>query len=375
MSKIFIIVGLVVILGIGAFILQNGAEHAEVIVSDDGAFELTIPGGALPEGVDVGDIRITKVISEAGSATPLAAYKLMPDGLVFLKPARFEAEFAVPDGALPMGFTVNPTEKKVEAIPNYIATIDRKTGLATVVGEQRHFSYNLFVANSIFVFVRDPSDTHVGESVTVNASVSEQGSPVWFRPISEDFTLSYQREGDWAVRGWMEEFNNDLLSPKRIDDLPALQTMGLKGAVSVSGLFTCTKKGDTSINYGLHLTASVRTEWHGQTVTGVLGALLTPDEIEEWNADFIVRNGQFRCNPSPKEMIKAIEYGGTHIPTSALRVGEVHPPHADGQGCPAKHWHADAPVTGVSGEISSDPNPESCGFGTLDEKPVVEVER
>ncbi len=70
------------------------------------------------------------------------------------------------------------------------------------------------------------------------------------------------------------------------------------------------------------------------------------------------------------EAMAVIEYQGTYIPVSELRVGEPHPPHATGSGCTKQHWHADMPATALNGNSYPDPNSGGCGFGTLEERPV-----
>lgn len=74
---------------------------------------------------------------------------------------------------------------------------------------------------------------------------------------------------------------------------------------------------------------------------------------------------------SDQKAVEVIDYDGDYILVSALRIGEPHPKHADGPGCPEKHWHADAPVTAVNnGKILEDPAAGGCGFGTLAERPI-----
>ncbi len=71
------------------------------------------------------------------------------------------------------------------------------------------------------------------------------------------------------------------------------------------------------------------------------------------------------------EKIKVIRHQGDYIPVTQLRIGT----HADGAGCPESHWHADQPVTGLSGKTYNDPNPTACGFGMLSENPAFDHSR
>tara|TARA_Y100000310_G_C20689331_1_gene821180 strand:+ start:2532 stop:3869 length:1338 start_codon:yes stop_codon:yes gene_type:complete len=64
-------------------------------------------------------------------------------------------------------------------------------------------------------------------------------------------------------------------------------------------------------------------------------------------------------------LIQVIEYQGSLIPTSQLRVGGKE------EGCNSRHWHGSG--TALDGTFFSDPAPDNCGFGTLDEKPAFSV--
>lgn len=71
--------------------------------------------------------------------------------------------------------------------------------------------------------------------------------------------------------------------------------------------------------------------------------------------------------------IEVIDYNGLYIPVDQLHIGEIHPPHDYGEGCPAQHWHADGQVSATDGTVLADPNAGGCGFGTLSERPIVNI--
>ncbi len=74
------------------------------------------------------------------------------------------------------------------------------------------------------------------------------------------------------------------------------------------------------------------------------------------------------CGGDPAQclaLIQVIEYQGSLIPTSSLRVGSKE------EGCDASHWHGSA--TALDGTHFSDPAPDNCGYGTLEEKPAFSV--
>lgn len=82
----------------------------------------------------------------------------------------------------------------------------------------------------------------------------------------------------------------------------------------------------------------------------------------------MVKNG---VDFSDGKAVEVIDYEGDYILVRALRIGESHPRHADGPGCPLQHWHADEEVTAVNtGKVMGDPFSGGCGFGTLQERPI-----
>ena len=83
----------------------------------------------------------------------------------------------------------------------------------------------------------------------------------------------------------------------------------------------------------------------------------------------MVKNG---VDFSDGKSVDVIDYEDHYLLVKDLRVGEAHPAHATGPGCPEKHWHAGNPVTAVNdGSVQSDPLSGGCGFGTLEQRPVM----
>ncbi len=80
----------------------SSPNPAREVASDDGMATLTIPAGALPEGVTIEDIRVERVeallTASEGEADLLAVYRLSPDGTTFLKPLTLEVAIDLPRG-------------------------------------------------------------------------------------------------------------------------------------------------------------------------------------------------------------------------------------------------------------------------------------
>lgn len=64
--------------------------------------------------------------------------------------------------------------------------------------------------------------------------------------------------------------------------------------------------------------------------------------------------------------IEVIEYQGRLIPTSGLH-------RANPDACPAVHWHAPAGIVALDGTRITDPAPNACGLGRVDERPTRSV--
>ena len=82
------------------------------------------------------------------------------------------------------------------------------------------------------------------------------------------------------------------------------------------------------------------------------------------------------CGGSPAQcigMIQVIQYQGSLIPTSQIRIGDIHPIDEEGNGCEARHWHADSAVTALDGTVFTDPDHYGCGFGHVEHLPAFSV--
>lgn len=77
---------------------------------------------------------------------------------------------------------------------------------------------------------------------------------------------------------------------------------------------------------------------------------------------FVISSAATSTGPT----IEVIEYQGRLIPTSGLR-------RADPDACPAVHWHAPAGIVALDGTRITDPAPNVCGLGRVDERPVRSV--
>jgi hypothetical protein len=110
--------------------------------------------------------------------------------------------------------------------------------------------------------------------------------------------------------------------------------------------------------------------WNQQANGSQTGTNVAPAESSAATTGTEIKKGTNLELFKDGKAIEVIEYDDTYIPVSELRIGDAHPPHATGPGCPAKHWHADMPATAINDVAYPDPLAGGCGFGTLDERPV-----
>ncbi|KPJ86181.1 hypothetical protein AMJ57_00230 [Parcubacteria bacterium SG8_24] len=154
-QKIMVGGGIAVIVIIAAWLIWPDGRSGEgvmTVTSDDGLAELSIPPGALPADVAIGDIGVVPA-TEAdlraelgledlaeGEESTLLAYDLLPDGIEFRVPVTVTITHETNEGGvIPALFHV--ADGEFELIADTEVSIDAETGRTSVSGDISHFSY------------------------------------------------------------------------------------------------------------------------------------------------------------------------------------------------------------------------------------------
>ena len=147
--------------------------------SDD--VTLSIPKDALPDGVSPSDIKIENItaddlVTQIEDANVVAAYRLLPDGLVLSEPATVSLQ--VPAANLSGGLLlVHLTKEGLSPIDDLTVTIDDAGEVATLQATISHFSDLTALQTTFFDFglVLTKNVWKVGDSFGVSVVVSSTG--------------------------------------------------------------------------------------------------------------------------------------------------------------------------------------------------------
>ncbi len=215
------------------------------VQSDDGAARLIVPDGALPDGVALADISVTRMALDAipigfDDTTPVAAYHLQPDGLRLSSPATLEMLIESPGDTIPMVVHLGEHELDFPDVSTEILDDGRVAVRVPVAAFSRWVvsSDGWFAAK-----VDDPSDHMVGDSFQVSASVRKNRGVVRY-DIGE-----YYSELDSVVAGLMDpwQYRGTMMNPTFIEPgwlypAPALTSVR-GGTASYQGTVTCASPG------------------------------------------------------------------------------------------------------------------------------------
>jgi hypothetical protein len=167
LALLFIVIGLVAIslYLLGGFPFKKSPESTDnlTIMSNDGLAELTVPRDALPDGVDVDDISVTKVTGDQYDEGMLV-YELEPDGLEFKDPVFLNISFTSDNDTIPIVLISNSTD--VELANNTVTEIDLGSNTQTVGIPLSHFSKVILKPGSgLFKIWATAQDTIVDKQI------------------------------------------------------------------------------------------------------------------------------------------------------------------------------------------------------------------
>ena len=207
------------------------------IASSDGLAVLEIPDGALPEGVNLDDIRVRSVLDDLDileqAGGPLAAvYAFEPDGLGFLAPVTLRIQLP-PDRPSDAITVVHAFKDDAEIITDLAGEIDPETNVLTASMSLTHFSFvYVWYHETVFEIEGSASATqvHVGDTFTVTFIVTRTVDPTdptrgllnTLKVATGEF-YEFLADAPWTLRG---EINaSGPVTPTQVQNAPPLSSI------------------------------------------------------------------------------------------------------------------------------------------------------
>ena len=255
------------------------AERDTVTVeSEDGSAVLSIPAGALPEGVTLKDIEIREVSADPDlfvateGDPPLAVLRLEPDGLQFSEPVTLTVQLQIED---PSGqiFAIHVFGDEAEMITDVESEFDPESNTLTASIQLRYFSDVWFslLENVFEVEVSaSASEVPVGGAFEVTVTVTRAAEPEQpFRARITSTAEFYIRLADapWELEGYMSSFTP--ISPGVVESIPSATTVSTR-TFTVRVEFECTSVGNAHVRYS----GTVRFQTHETLVMRTTGNTL-----------------------------------------------------------------------------------------------------
>lgn len=248
-------IGLVVLLLVIFFLFKSkNAEapvsEANVVRSDDGLATMTIEPNALPDGVAVSDILITKVDNSQyyiGQEEGPLEYELSPDGLIFNDPVELRVELTAVDSTnfeapFALHITGEGETKEVALAETALETEGEKT--YAVVNIQHFSRVALWQVRGHFRGLVEPTNTEhlVGDSFDASYTVVPTGNTLRY---NDDFgydEFAYKPGSLWSFNGKISTSFADRILPW-LQDANGREGLTNAQTHTVTGSFTCSKKG------------------------------------------------------------------------------------------------------------------------------------
>lgn len=421
-KRAWLIVGAVVS-GLVAFILVANwitTKHY-YISSKDGALELAIPKGALPDGVKPKQIKIeptTNLPFDLGEGT--VGYQITPDGTKLSKPAEVNLVFKKTDD-IPIVYHIS--RDSATHLANQKITVNMERGETTLTGMIDSFSIIIAGKGLYELKIDDPTDKTVGESFDAIASLRNRKSSYEANIDNKKYAIKVQYPIKLSEGVLSEHPSITILNPHKIENLPASQELGELGIYTARGNFRCEKAGVTQLHYQIlarELSAIEPNDWvdiigkwifgpnqtelistleiysrpfncKGSTLTTTRSYTPPPDPQkgpQPARPDLITEMEpaeQTQNNPAPADNSQTNKWspgasstsdpdkletdmlvlGGKNYPLLQFKIS-----NNAGDSCGAPHYHAVAPgksVYTLDYQKLNDPAPNSCGFGKVSE--------
>lgn len=254
----------------------SDVEQSPSIVSSDGLVELSVPDGALPDGITITDLSIRPVpqddIPTTGGVAAVAAYELLPNGLQLRSPVTVDLRLTLDDLSTTL-FAYHFSDDGWEPLTVHESESDPEKKTLLVTLSLSHFSYiHIFLGDDYQVSESidfDPltvtvaasaSEVRFGESVDLTATVvAPAGGLFWSRApnagnlqdgvfevtVSEQpLSLNGRFDGGALSPGLQSN-----LAPARVDDAPAGSALAAGSTFTVTQQFRCIGDGPAVMSY------------------------------------------------------------------------------------------------------------------------------
>ena len=223
---------------------QNVTVSTPAGSAASGDVTLSIPKDALPEGVSPSDVKIENIGAEdlavsIEDADVVAAYRLLPDGLVLSEPATVSLQ--LPAASLSGDLLlVHLTAEGLSPIDDLKVTIDDAGEVATLEATITHFSDLTAVQARFFDIGLNLTEYvyKVGESFPVSVSVRSTGRG-WGLQEFEKGIVTVKAAQPMLLFGFWTGKAPALL-PDLVDERPSIS--GFEGSYTNTQMFTCAEE-------------------------------------------------------------------------------------------------------------------------------------
>jgi hypothetical protein len=249
----------------------------QLVTSDDGLAQVTIPDGALPAGTQLSDLHVSKVTPKesavartAGAA--YASYWLEPDGLKLQTPITFSLNVPGAAASLPLVWIVS--DDKVETPPEIHLAVNAAAGKSVVSVQLSHFSQVVFAYGFFVASMSEPGTRGVREVFPVTVNISRTaGTGHVLTALSVDGVVmiptisvlvngapsgppeaSFIRitSGNFALLQGIFFAQQPIVGPELIQNAPDRQPSAA-GQVTVTRSFQCLQAGSGSITHNANV--------------------------------------------------------------------------------------------------------------------------
>ncbi len=272
-----------------------GAAGGEV-ASPDGRFTLSIPAGALVEGVEIsiGVASEDEWPEDVVGIEPRAVYRLEPDGLEFAEPALFQLTVPVvttDKGVAPPVVVVRSGDGEFEVVELEVV-IDFDTGTAVVAGAVEHFSWAVQTEGEVTIELEriSPSWRDIGDTWLAALAVTNNDRFHQIQSLTVD--LTHDSSFPVAVRESAEDRQIQLTSSEQVTFPMGEWECGSSGhgsyGVVVSGMLVHLPLTDRSAVFPVSVVVHVGVECRavpgddrddGATEEGTAGGEATTDGL------------------------------------------------------------------------------------------------